>query len=135
MVSNLLAEVLNAEAPNTTLSLIYTANQRQLSALFCPILMVLLSSWLRSKRRAPKQEDDWEHPEFPMQNLFPLKQTILIQSKNSREERGCLQTPGLGSFHGSRQTAERSGTCAVDNLVFWPKESEMLIHFLNVAKC
>lgn len=93
MLSNLLAEVLNAEVPNTTPPLTYPANQKWSSVLFCPVFMVLLSLRLWTKRRAPKQQDDWEHPEFLMQNLFPLKQTILIQSKNSKEERSCSQVP------------------------------------------
>lgn len=70
-----------------------------------------------------------------MQNLFPLKEAILIQSKNSREECSGLQMPGFISFHGSRQTAERSRNSTVDILDYWPKERDILIDFLNIAKC
>lgn len=79
MVSNLIADALNAKVPYTTPLLTYTAHQRQSSRLFCPVLMVLLYTWLWSKRRAPKQDGNWEHPNFLIQNLFFLKQTILIQ--------------------------------------------------------
>lgn len=98
MVSNLLAEVLTAEAPDTTPPPAYAAYQRQSSLLFHPVLMVLLSWWLWSKGRAPKQDDNWENPEFFRQNLFSLEQTILIRSKTSKEECSRLQTPRFYFF-------------------------------------
>lgn len=133
MVSNLLVEVLNTKVLHTTPLLIYAAHQRQSLVLFCPVLMVLFSLWLQSKRRAPQQED-LEDLKFLTQSLFPLKQAVPIQSKNSKEEHSCLQVPALIPFHGSWQRAQRSRTSAVDILDYWPREREILIHFLRIAK-